>query len=165
MRIKAHHGNEVSIATNLKLRVVKYEYICHFYSFYKATILQLNLTIQRHSYGRVGNSPPLRQTMFLNIILGAFGTIYKRGIIIRRSPSLKPERQKYHLLFVLGICEYNCGGAKPFHPCFIFDKIGRGTAILSSFFIKHRFKRAIYFIFDLVQRSGGGQFQPRFVFC
>ena len=92
MRTKAHRGNEVFIAANFKLRDVKYEYICHFYSFYKATILQLNLTIQRHSYGRVGKSPPLRQTMFLNIILGALGTNCKTGIFIWRSPSLKPER-------------------------------------------------------------------------
>ena len=62
--MRQHRGNEVFIAANLKLRVVKYEYICHFYFFYKATILQLNLAIQRHSYGRVGNSPPLRQTIF-----------------------------------------------------------------------------------------------------
>ena len=100
MRIKAHRGNEVSIATNLKLRVVKYEYICHFYSFYKATILQLNLTIQRHSYGRVGNSPPLRQTMFLNIILGAFGTIYKRGIILYGGPPLLNQRGRNTICFL-----------------------------------------------------------------
>ena len=62
MRTKAHRGNEVFIATNLKLRVVKYEYICHFYFFNKATILQLNLTIQQRL--GVGNSPPLRLTCF-----------------------------------------------------------------------------------------------------
>ena len=66
MRTKAHRGNEVFIATNLKLRVVKYEYICHFYFFNKATILQLNLTIQQRL--GVGNSPPLRQIIFFNII-------------------------------------------------------------------------------------------------
>ena len=90
MRTKAHRGNEVFIATNLKLRVVKYEYICHFYFFYKATILQLNLTIQQRL--GVGNSPPLRQTVFFNIISGSLGTNFKRGIFIWWSPSLKPER-------------------------------------------------------------------------
>ena len=90
MRTKAHRGNEVFIATNLKLRVVKYEYICYFYFFNKATILQLNLTIQQRL--GVGNSPPLRHTVFFNIIFGALNTYCKREIIIRRSPSLKPER-------------------------------------------------------------------------
>ena len=60
--MRQHRGNEVFIAANLKLRVVKYEYICHFYFFNKATILQLNLTIQQRL--GVGNSPPLRQTIF-----------------------------------------------------------------------------------------------------
>ena len=49
--MRQHRGNEVFIATNLKLRVVKYEYICHFYFFNKATILQLNLTMQRRALG------------------------------------------------------------------------------------------------------------------
>ena len=88
--MRPHRGNEVFIATNLKLRVIKYAYICYFYFFYKATILQLNLTIQQRS--GVGNSPPLRQTISFNIFLGSLGTNFKRGIFIWRSPSLKPER-------------------------------------------------------------------------
>ena len=80
--MRQHRGSNASIAANLKLRVVKYEYICHFYFFYKANILQLNLTIQQRL--GVGNSPPLRQTIFFNIILGAFGTYCRRGIFIWR---------------------------------------------------------------------------------
>ena len=56
----------------------------------KVDLLQLNLTIQQRL--RVGNSPPLRHTVFFNIILGALDTYCKREIIIRRSPSLRPER-------------------------------------------------------------------------
>ena len=82
--MRQHRGNEVFIAANLKLRVIKYEYICHFYFFYKATILQLNLTIQQRS--GVGNSPPLRQTISFNIISGSLTTNYNRKINVKAVP-------------------------------------------------------------------------------
>ena len=56
----------------------------------KVDLLQLKLTLQQRL--RVGNSPPLRHTMFFNIIFGAFGTYFMREITAGRSPSLKPER-------------------------------------------------------------------------
>ena len=71
-----------------------------FVLFGTVNLLQLNLTIQRHAYGRVGNSPPLRQTIFLNIIQGSLATYCKRGIIIWRSPSLRPERQNKPQLYL-----------------------------------------------------------------
>ena len=92
MRTKAHRGNEVFIATNLKLRVVKYEYICYFYFFYKATILQLNLTIQQRS--SVGNSPPLRWTLFSNTGYDALENLFWKQLDKRWSPSLLTQRGK-----------------------------------------------------------------------
>ena len=88
--MRQHRGNEVFIAANLKLRVVKYEYICHFYFFNKATILQLNLTIQQRL--GVGNSPPLRWTCFWNKIYISRLKIYLYKKLTQGGPPLLSQR-------------------------------------------------------------------------
>ena len=112
--MRQHRGNEVFIAANLKLRVVKYEYICHFYFFYKANILQLNLTIQQRL--GVGNSPPLRLTCFeIKYISRLKLYLYKK--LTQGGPPLLSQRGRNTICFyVLGFCEYNCGDAKPILP-------------------------------------------------